>query len=214
MLGQPLAAELGGGPSKWAVELAAILDATAPGWDTSSSSQNYCEVEALALGVTMIWAVNQRRADTLIPERMMESLEVWERACQIRPLPTATVQERRAAIAARFAGFAGNTLAQLYKVCSALAGPLFLGFGADPTPTSYMPGLCPGPPGFEASSTRALVAVQLQRSGMPDATFLDLVRRLRVELNQLCPAWMSYTIGTSEGGFQADVGLADITLVG
>ncbi len=213
MLGQPLAASLGGGPSEWESELYALLDAYAPAWDAGEDTESYAEVEALALGVAMIWAVNQRRQDWFIPSRMMESLLVFEKACNIRPLLGATLQARRQAIAARFLGFAGNSLAQLYAVCSAMAGALFLGFAVDTSPTSYMPGINPGPPGFEWMSTRACLAVRLQKTGVADAIFMDLVRRLRVELHALCPAWMTFTIGTDEGGFVAGVGIAGVTLL-
>src|SRR5262249_48445657 len=151
-----------------------------------------------ALGVAMIWAANERLRGQRIPERMMELLPIYEEAMVLRPLPTDTPQQRRAAVAARFLGFAGNVLSQLYKVCQALAGSAFEGFAGIPDPWIYLPGINPGPQGFEWSTGRCYLAVQLLRTGAPDASFLDLIRRMRVELNTLCPAWMTFGIGTDE----------------
>lgn len=212
-LGVPLAMPLGGGPSPWQEELQALLDAYAPGWDASEDSESTAEVHALALGVAMIWAVNKRRQGQRIPARMLETLPRWEKACALRPLPGASPQERRAAVAARFLGFAGNTISQLYDVCAAMAGAAFLGFAVVASPTSYAPGLNPGPPGAEWASDRATIAVQLARTGLPDAAFVDLIRRLRNELNTLCPSWMTFVIGTIEGGFVPGMGIPGCTLI-
>lgn len=214
MINTPLAAPLGG-PGDYETEVAALLDAYAPGWDSDDATQNAAEVEALAMGVAMIWALNRRREGILMPWRMLETLPTWEAACGLRPLPGTLPRARRAALAARFLGFAGNALSQIYDVCAAMAGAAFRGLASvDPTvATSYTPGLNPGPAGAEWSSNRAHLAVELERGGTPDATFFDLVRRLRLELHGLCPAWMTFTIGTYEGGAVAGVAIAGITLI-
>lgn len=213
--GTPFARPFGAGPSVWQLELAALLDAYAPGWDRSETSQSTAEVHALALGVAIVWAVNRRLEGQRIPARMLETLPRWERACNLRPAPTDTAQARRAAVAARFLGYAGNAPSDIYNVCTKLAGAAFLGLVTvtDSAAITYCPGINPGPPGFEWTSTRATVAVQLQRTGLPDAAYFDLVRKLRNELAILCPAWMTFQVGSAEGGFVPGVGIPGVTLL-
>jgi hypothetical protein len=211
VINTPLAAPLGG-PGEFEDELAALLDAYAPGWDAGTETQSTAEARVLALAVAIVWAVNRRTSGRMVPGRMLETLTTWEEACSLRPLPGATLAARRAAVAARFLGFAGNTVAQLYDVCAVMVGVAFLGLAAAVSPTHYEPGINPGPPGAEWSSARAALAVQLRRAGLPDAVFLDLVRRLRLELHALCPVWMTVTIGTSEGAPLAGVAVAGLTL--
>lgn len=212
MINTPLAAPLGG-PGDYETELAALLDAYAPGWSADDGSQNFAEVRALALAAAIIWAVNRRAEGRIVPGRMLETLPTWEQACGLRPLPGMTAVDRRAAVAARFLGFAGNMVSAIYDVCAALAGSAFLGLATVTDATHYEPGINPGPPGWEWSSPRASLAVQLRRGGLPDAAFLDLVRRLSLELSSLLPAWMTFVVGTSEGGAVAGVAIAGLTLV-
>jgi hypothetical protein len=199
--GVPFARPFGGGQSIWQQEISALLDAYAPGWDNSDTSQSTAEVHALALGAAIMWAVNRRLENQRIPARMLETLPRWERACQLVPQPTDTVQMRRAAIAARFLGYLGNTPVQIFNICSTLCasvpGAVWSGLVAATagSQVTYVPGINPGPPGFEWTSLRATVGVALVRSGVPGAAYWDLVRRLQVELTIVCPVWMTFTIG-------------------
>lgn len=213
--GTPFARPFGGGHSVWQLELAALLDAYASGWDSSETSQSTAEVHALALGVATVWAVNKRLEGQRIPARMLETLPRWEAACNLRPAPTDTVQARRAAVAARFLGYAGNAIAQISNVCQTLGGSAFLGlvYVTGSSAVTYWPGINPGPPGFEWTSSRACAAVQLSRSGLPDAAFFDLVRRLRSELQILAPSWMTFACGSSDGGFVPGVGIPGVSLI-
>jgi len=212
VINTPLAAPLGG-PGDYESELPALLDAYAPGWDSSDDTENVAEARVLALATAMIWAINRRAVGRLVPGAMLETLTTWEEACALRPLPGTSAVARRAAVAARFAGFAGNALAQIYDVCIALAGAAFVGLAGAASPTHYEPGVNPDPPGAEWSSHRATLAVQLTRGGLPDAALLDLSRRLRLELHAPCPAWMTVVIGTAEGGAIAGRAVAGLTLV-
>jgi hypothetical protein len=212
-LGFPLALPLGGGPDDCDVEQAALLQALSLVLDPTDPIQialTYGE----GLAVAMIWNVNRRLAGQLDPNRMIETLSTWETACQLRPLPTDTDTDRRNALASRFLGYAGNALAQIVNAASAIAGEAFVGFAvAIGDTTTYSPGINPGPPGFEWSSNRALLAIQLVRAGLPDAAFEDMRRRLRVELSLICPSWMTFNVGTLEGGFVASVGIVGVTLL-
>lgn len=204
-----------GSPTIYEQEMTALLDAYSPGWDSDDSTQNAAEVRALALGTAMIWAVNKRLEGILMPPRMLETLGTWEDACKLRPLPGTTIMERRAALSARFLGFAGNTVSQIFDVAQALCGQLFLGVATVPESltTNYEPGINPGPPGFEWCSNRCAIAIQLKKTGIAGADFFDLQRRLRNELNQLVPAWMVAINGTDESAFVAGVGVPGITLI-
>ena len=205
----------GGGRRIREQEHMAMLDALAPGYDVASDSPIYAETYAHALAVSTVWALNQRLTGSLIPSRMLETLTTWEEAMRLRPKRTDTVQARRRAVAARFLGLALNTISAIYDVCAALAGSTFLGLAqvAEADAIWYAPGINPGPPGFEWTSNRATIAVRLTRSGTPDAVFFDLVTQIQTALTALVPAWMTFRIGTDEGGFIVDVGIVDLTLL-
>ena len=192
-----------------------MLDALAPGYDVAEDSPVYAEAYAHALAVSMVWALNQRLAGSLVPSRMLETLTTWEEACRLRPRRTDSVQTRRRAVAARFLGLALNTISAIYDVCATLAGAAFLGLAqvSETDAIWYAPGINPGPPGFEWTSNRATIAVRLARAGTPDAVFFDLVTRLQDAITAMVPAWMTFRIGTDEGGFIVDIGIVDLTLL-
>lgn len=211
----PFAMRFGGGRSVLQQEHEALLDALAPGWDASEDTANYAECYAYALALTMIWRVNGRLRNMLIPSRMLESLPVFEEATRLRPSATDTLQARRAALAAKFRGLAGNTLGDIYDVCAVNAGVNFVGIGLVDPPTIYWPGINPGPPGFEWTSNRARIGIKLSRDGMDDRDFSDLTERLGTQLRGLLPAWMDFVLGIdSPDGFICDVGIVDSTIVG
>ena len=205
----------GGGMGALEAEHRAMLDALAPGYDVSEDSPIFAETFAHAIAVSTIWALNKRLAGSMIPNRMLETLTTWETALRLRPRRLDTVIERRAAVAAKFLGFALNSIGAIYDACSTLAGSLFLGLGqvAEADAIWYAPGISPGPPGFEWTSNRATISVKLQRTGVADETFSALVQRIQETLTAMCPAWMTFRIGTDEGGFIVDVGIVDLTLL-
>lgn len=207
--------KFGGGRSILEQEHQAILDALVPGYDVESDSPVYAETFAHALAVSTIWALNRRLAGSMIPSRMLETLTTWETALRLRPARADSVQTRRDAVAAKFLGLASNTISAIYDVCSTLAGSLFLGLGqvAEADAIWYAPGIAPGPPGFEWTSNRATISVRLTRLGTPDAVFFALVQRIQTALVAMCPAWMTFRIGTDDGGFIVDIGLVDLTLL-
>src|SRR5580698_4129469 len=107
MWGHPWAHPWGGGgdqQSPLEIEFQALLDCYAPGWTSADSTQSACECRAMALGLACMWAINQRMQNIMVPQSMLESLPTWEEACSLRPLLNESIQQRRAAVAARFAG--------------------------------------------------------------------------------------------------------------
>lgn len=212
----PYPRRYGGGPNVLEIEHMAMLDALEPGWDVSDDTAVYAETYAHALAVTAIWRINGRLANMLIPLKMMESLPVWEQATGLRPKPSDSPQVRRRALAAKMRGFVGNTLRDIFDVCATAAGVNFLGLSGDATPTVYWPGLNPGPPGFEWSSTRASIGVQLSKDGLTDAAFGELFQSLHDNLDKLIPGWMTFQmgVGTASTGFIVDIGVVDLTIIG
>ncbi len=198
------------------VEHEAMLDALLPGYDVAENSPVYAETYAHALALTMIWRLNGRLRNQMVPLKMLETLTTWEKACRLRPTPTDAVQERRRRVAAKFRGIIGNTLGDIYDTMATLLGSRFLGLAA-PTladEVTYWPGVNPGPPGYEWTSNRAIVAVRLQRSGLADGAWTVLLSRAADMLDAMIPAWMGYQLGTDEGGWVVEVGIVDVTLLG
>jgi hypothetical protein len=213
VIGYSLAMPLGGGPDDIQVAQNALLEALRP-YLTPTDPAQIAQTNGEALAIAITWAVNRRLSGQLDPNRMIETLPQWETACGLRPAPTDTDTDRRNALAAQFLGFVGNTISDLYAICVAVAGPSFLGFylPASSAPT-YTPGLLPGPPGWEQTSCRATIGVRLQPVGTADAAFLDTIRTLTRQLGLACPAWMTFCLGTDEGGAVVDVATCDLTLL-
>lgn len=202
-----------GGRSVEDIEHRAMLNALEPGYDVSPDSAVYAETYAHAVTVASIWRVNGRLKNFRVPLKMMESLPVWEEACKLRPKATDSAPARRRALAAKMRGFVGNKLSDIYDVCATAAGANFLGIAFSDPAYVYQPGLNPGPPGFEWTSARAKIAIELSRDNLSNADFFALVQRLTEQLHILVPGWMTFRVGTDEGGFICDIGIVDVTLL-
>lgn len=212
----PYPKEFGGGPSVLEQEHAALLDRLAPGWDASPGTESWCELYAHALAVTMIWQVNRRLAVQFVPQQMLDTLTTWEQATQLRPLATDAVQVRRAAVAAKLRGLAGNAIFDIAATALAAAGVNYVRIDAPPPDQIWMywPGRNPGPPGSTWASNRASVSVVLTRGTLGDGDFFQMIESLTNTLNALVPAWMQFCIGEDLGGFVCSVGICGITLMG
>ena len=178
----------------------AILDAYAPGWDVSEDTEIHAEAWMEAVAVSMIWNVNRRFGNQLIPTRMTDLLEPYERACGLRPKPTAPAKARRNALAAKLRGLAGNLYADIQAAARNAAGSAYVAtaVAAAADIFSYLPGINPGPPGFEFSSNRALVSIWLQPGGRSQSGFLAVHRAVFDAIDAIKPVWLRVNIGTAQ----------------
>lgn len=190
--------EFGGGDSDIELELMALLDAYAPGWDSTEGTENYAECVAYANAVAVVWACNKRLANQLIPLRMLENLRVWEESCKLRPAASDTDVERRKRVAAKLRGIANNSLADITEAVQQILGNNFEALVLVPPAqqTTYWPGINPGPPGFEWSSTRAIIGIQMSTDGLNDSEFYAKRTAVVELLDAMIPAWMTFTTGT------------------
>lgn len=212
--GQPYP-RLYGGEQRFAEqELEALVAALAPGYTDDPTTESYAELYAYAVAVGMIWELNQRLRGQLIPAKMLESLPSWEQILQVPPSNTDTIQVRRARVAAKLRGLGANALGDIFDACSALAGNNFDSLVVTPPAGvyAYWPGINPGPPGFEWSSNRAHIGVKMVRLSMSDSDFLSLRGKVVEMLQELCPAWMTFTVGIG-GGFIVNQGLVGLTFL-
>lgn len=185
------------------------------GYDVSEGSTIYVEAYSEARLSEAIWAINARARNQALPMRMQEMLPVYEAATRTQPEPGQRDVERRRAVAGKLRGIAGNATPDVAEAVAALAGRAYVGVDT-PAPAdqwAYWIGGTPGPPGFEWASNRAVYTVVLDDSRITQEEYLTLISKCADLLNGMIPAWMSYEIGVYEGGFKADIGRADITLV-
>ena len=205
----------GGGARAYQEEHEALLLALEPGYDPAPETANYAELYAAAILVGTVWALNGRLRNQAIPGKMLEWLPDWEEALRLRPAPTARVQDRRAAVAAKFRGLSGNAQPDIYDACAAKLGSAFLELRTvEPADeVTYWPGQNPGPPGLEWSSNRMSFAVVLSPGGMSTEELIDLSETLALQLSTFIPATNTFQIGTEDGGFLAGVSLAGISLL-
>lgn len=211
----PYPRRYGGGKRYFQVELEALLDRAAPGWDGDSSTESYAELYAYALAIAMIWAVNGRTKQQVLPSGMAEDLPTWEQILKLGVGSSDSLTTRRARVAAKLRAQASNALGDIYDTAAALGGSNFLGL-APPAPANviaFQHGINPGPPGREYTSNQARISVQLSRGSLSDEDFFTLVRRMRETLQPMAPTWVTFAIGANDGGFKADFGQADLTLL-
>lgn len=204
-----------GGKSDFEIEHAALLDALADGYDKSYGTANWAELYALALGTAMVWAINKRLVNQSVPERMLESLPDWESVCKLRPIPGDSVQVRRARVAAKLLGVASNTLSGMYDACAAQLGALFVELRTvvPADEIAYWPGIYPGPPGYEWSSNRCVIAVVVTQGAEDDNAFHLAIERTFQMLDAMAPAWMTFQVGTGSSGFICGQGIVGLTLL-
>lgn len=205
----------GGGLRPHSVEHAALLDALTDAFDVSTDSDIYIETYAYAVAIAIIWSGNGRTGNQGIPARMFEALSTWEEACRLRPAPSDSIIQRRKRVAAKLRGLAGNDLTSLNDTCEAIAGQNFSRILSVPTASqiNYWPGVYPGPPGFEFSSNRLVICVELVRLGLSDSEYTSVQSRVEQTLNGMVPAYMTYVVGDYQGGFTCDVGVCGETLI-
>jgi len=205
----------GGGDSTKQIELEAFLDAFAPAWDAAEDTENYAECEAYAVAVAMIWDINRRLTNQAIPAQMLEALPIWEETLKLRPADTDSAAARRGKVAAKLRGIAGNSTGDIVAALTALLGTTFVQLVIVPTANelTYWPGIYPGPPGYEWSSNRALVGVEVQQGVLSDAEFQDKQDAVVELLDLMLPSWMTFCTGVESGGFICDVGICGETFL-
>lgn len=210
----PFPLELGGGVSIVEIEHNALLRRLAFLFDIEPESDAFIETYADAVAIATVWAVNDRLRHSFVPDRMLETLPTWEDACSLRPQGTDSDQARRAAVAAKLRGLAGNARGDIEQVAQEVLGIHFTAIVyVDPTNAiNYWPGINPGPPGLTWASNRAVVAVRMSRSGLDDAAFHALRARMANALDAMLPAWMRFVIGVGSS-FVANIGVVGQTFI-
>jgi hypothetical protein len=204
----------GGRDTTLEAEHQALLDALAPGWDTSAGTELREEAFVDALAVTMVWRINRRVANQLNPLKMLENLPVWETACSLRPTGTDTDPARRATLSAKLRGLTGNSVADLTAATESALGEAFDAVvTVDPDDwVTYWPGLNPGPPGYEFASNRATIGVRMLKDRLTEGEFRRLRAKLIDLLDQMRPAWMTFVTGVGSG-WVCNVGVVGQTVI-
>ncbi len=212
--GNPFPFTLGGGESVVDSIHVALLDAYAPGWDVEDDTEKNADAYAEALAVTFVWVANRRIANQAQPLKMLETLPVWEEAARLRPRPNDRDSDRRRRLASKLRGIANSTLTDIADACDALLGNNFVAAlvaeAADQI--TYWPGQNPGPPGYEWSSNRAHVQIQVSKAGVTDSDFLTMTNELERVLDGMCPAWMTFSWHTGSGFVIEDSLLGEMAL--
>jgi hypothetical protein len=195
----PFPFTFGGGESTIDVLHEALLDAYAPGWDVSDDTEKAAEAYMQGLAVTFIWVANRRLAHQGQPLKMIEFLTTWEEATGLRPSAKDRPIDRRRRLAAKLRGLVDSTLLDIEAACRDLLGKNFVALR--PTALSdeivYWPGQNPGPPGFEWSSNRCTLHVEVTKSSLSDSEFDTAMGELERLLDGVVPAWMTFTWHTN-----------------
>ncbi len=196
------------------VEHKALLDALSPALDPTEDTAHEIETYAEALGLAMIWDANERLANQAIPEKMLEALTDWEQVLKLNPSVDDSDQERRARVAAKLRGLINNALPDIEATAKKALG---VNFGAvvlvDPANHYvYSPANVPGPPGFEWSSSRAVVGIRMTQSGLNAAQFSAKRAATIQALTSMLPSWMAESVGVGSE-FVINEGVFGVTLL-
>lgn len=165
--------------------------------DPDEDFEWYQEAYADAIATSIIWATNRRLRSWLKPEDMVESLPVWEQSTGLRPSSKDTDTERRQRVAGKLRGLINNALIDIEAASQSILGKAFGGIilVAPSNVISYWPGVNPGPPGFEWTSNKAIVAVSIKKELLTEDEFSSARQALFDQLDTLVPIWMTFQIG-------------------
>ena len=145
---------------------------------------------------------------------MLEALTTWEEATGLRPCLNDLGVDRRANLAGRMRGLLNNALSDIESACMALLGNNFASMNVvDPADeVTYWPGVNPGPPGFEWSSNRARIAIEMTTGGLDAASYTDKAAAVWELLDRCTPDWMTFCVGVGSS-FVAAQGIVGQTLI-
>lgn len=201
----PFPFRFGGGKSTREQERIALESSfRRDGYDPSDPTKA-AEAYALAHASAVIWAVSERNRGAEIPSRMQETLVDFETNLRVRAETGEFIADRRRNVAAKLRALSGQaTYFDIEDVCRAQLGGAFEGVAlVDPSDFyAYQPGRNPGPPGFEWSTTRSLIGIQIrQPPSNGDQRWQSRQSRLFRLLKTYLPAYMWFEIGRDDGGF-------------
>lgn len=213
----PFPFSLGGGVEPVEVIHQALNEHHGRVLDVSEGSVADCENYAEALLYHGAWRGNERIAGQNQPAKMLENLPIWEAATGLRPSSQDLPVERRAVLAAKMRGYAGNAPPDISDVCEALMGANFVQVSYVPTgeALTYIPGIFPGPPDCPWFSREAIALVEITKAGLDQDAFDRKVGHLRRELDSLLSMWMAFEVyvhdtnDADETGFVLDYSLLD-----
>lgn len=210
----PFPFTLGGGPSTVEQEQQAILGTLEPGFDISEQSGVYWESYAEAVIVGIIWNSSTRLSGQMIPKTMLENLATWEESCSLRPYENQTDFDRRKRLSAKLRGLTGNAIGDLAGASQSVLGIYFVELRqvTAANEVTYWPGVNPGPPGYEWSSNRAVVAIEVDSSTLNNNTLNDLIDAAIIQLDAMSPSWMDFRIGVGSS-FIVNKGIVGQNLV-
>lgn len=202
----------GGGENVRRAELEALVESLAPAFGRGDDTASYAECVMMACALAMIWSCNKRLTNQAHPMRMLDQLPVWEQALGLRPGPSETQVARRRAVAAKLKGLGDNSIVGVRAALDEILGQNLddVLHVAAADQITYWPGVNPGPPGFEWSSSRARIGVKMNKNALGDAEFVAKRRAATVLLDALLPAYVRFTIGVGDG-FVLNQGLLGVT---
>ena len=196
----PFPLRFGGGNAPIAIEHEALLEHLRPAYDISDDQEIAAETYAHATGLSLTWACNKRLANQGNPLKMIDQLAEWEQMCSLRPSENDYDITRRRVLAAKLRGYSRNALLDIEATARTLLGNQFVAMHVvDPLDEINFWPLDPGPPGYEWSSNRAHVQIEVRRGPLSDREFYRLMDQLDQQLSDMLPSWMTYNWHTGSG---------------
>jgi hypothetical protein len=203
----PFPLRLGSGISVVGTEHHALLQMWRKGYDIDDDHEHSAEAYAMASGLASAWACNRRLANQGNPNKMIEQLLEWEEICSLHPSESDSDNTRRRVTAAKLGGFRRNDYEAIADSAAKLLGDRYVAYHVvDPSEEiTFWPGMDPGPPGFEWTSNRAHIQIEVSRGTIDDTEFYRLMDKLDLHMQAIMPSWMTYHWHTGGDGFQVDI---------
>lgn len=175
----------------------AMLDAMAPVLDPTPDTPHEIETRAHAIAIAAIWQASSRMANQAIASKMLEALTMWEELLKLTPSPEDSENARRDVVASRLRGLKNNARPDIEDTARKVLRASFVEV-VTPDPdnvVAYWPGGIPGPPGFEWTSTQAIVGIRMSKASMTDAQFYAKRAAVYQAMDALLPSWMKAVVG-------------------
>lgn len=192
----------------------ALLEALAPAFDVTEGTELWCEAYADATAIAAAWSACDRLRSQGIPLRMLETLSTWERSLGLRPTVQQTDVERRQSVDAKFRGLSHNAYVDIEEAVRDILGDnlVHVIVNAPADAITYWPGINPGPPGYEWTTSTARLCVVMTEDGLSPGTLERKKAAVVTQLNTMLPAWQTFVVGVGSS-FVVSVGIVGKTLL-
>lgn len=208
-------------PYAWA-QYQDLTSGLGDGFTTERTGVLHARKMAIARQLGEADRINERTTANALPATAHASLGDWVKIMRLRVSGDTPMHQIRQRVAAQFEAAKGNSITDVDAACAAILGPMFVQvhrIGTDdltdePAPT-YWPAGSAGPVDYDIGggtwlTVRSHIVVEIQDPpDIRDPAFQELQQNLYRMLDDLMPAWCTFSLAVIGDGFTLDVDQLD-----